>query len=74
MSMDGMTRGSVIRLVIVRRPAPDIRADSSSVGSFLSRALGPGGKRRGQVHALDRYDAAQAHDVDGSLFHGPGSP
>ena len=36
--MLGSISGSVIRRVIVRRPAPEIRADSSSVGSIRSSA------------------------------------
>jgi len=36
--MLGIISGRVIRLVIVRSPAPEIRAASSSVGSMRSRA------------------------------------
>ena len=36
--MEGSTRGMVIFRVMVKSPAPEMRADSSSVGSMRSKA------------------------------------
>lgn len=50
--MLGSIRGSVTRRVMVTRPAPEIRADSSSVGSIRSRAPETWMKTKGKRYML----------------------
>ena len=67
--MLGSISGSVIRRVMVSSPAPEIRADSSSVGSIRSSAPGDLDEDEGEeVHALHGDDARQAVDVEERLL------